>query len=323
VPPSHNLGLPQYSKFALVAVTHCDRRIQDRLDLPNGTIVLPNAAGILDEQWRQWLGELRTNDVEQANLIFLRHVHSAEPNVLDHENERLTQEVSDIFGLLQFTGTPSYMRAMFLTGTVEADRLNIRQIGNVRDFYRPVGVRSTSVTSARLQSAENCARRWWEILASSKFKRFIRGSNILMEALHEYYGQERLHQCVRALEALILPVTGSTRTQFIHRCQTFTRANQKHVEMLGEIFDMRSDVEHVHEWDRSLEHYSVTDRQSIAKHRTRQAQALALTVYSRVLSDSAISQIFESDGSLQSFWALQDHVRKKQWAPQLDLTLIR
>ena len=51
----------------------------------------------------------------------------------------------------------------------------------------------------------------------------IRGVNILFNELQQQPGQDRLHQFVRSLEALILPDVGNTKHQFAHRCQTFAR----------------------------------------------------------------------------------------------------
>jgi hypothetical protein len=145
-----------------------------------------------------------------------------------------------------------------------------------------------------------------------------------MGGLQEYYGQERLHQFVRALEALILPQAGSTHRQFVHRCQTFTVANQDHAVILNEMFAMRSAVEHLHESPSALEQQYADEQQRmrIAERRTRQAEALATWVYRRLLDDATLRAEFETDMTIGAFWQRPDHERKAIWGASLDLTIV-
>ena len=48
------------------------------------------------------------------------------------------------------------------------------------------------------------------------------------KGLKEETGEDRLHQFVRSLEALILPKINATTRQFAHRYQTFARAGKRH-----------------------------------------------------------------------------------------------
>src|SRR5207249_7679539 len=58
---------------------------------------------------------------------------------------------------------------------------------------------------------------------------------------------DRLHQFVRAVEALVKPEPEKTRNQFAHRIsQTFTLANDETRAILLQLFDLRSYVEHMH-----------------------------------------------------------------------------
>jgi hypothetical protein len=74
----------------------------------------------------------------------------------------------------------------------------------------------------------------------AQYRRVIRGMNTLFNSLKET-GQDRLHQFVRSLEALILTDIGRTEKQFEHRCHIFARAGNDIRGLLLECFDMRSD----------------------------------------------------------------------------------
>ena len=132
---------------------------------------------------------------------------------------------------------------------------------------------------------------------------------------------ERLHHFVRALEALVLPDVGATRRQFIHRCQTFCRPSRFATQVLTESFDMRSDTEHLNEWDKSLTVHS--DPEQVAFERTLQMESLASFAYARILEDGALRKSFEDEGKLKEFWALDDGGRRKSWGPQLDLSRVK
>jgi hypothetical protein len=49
--------------------------------------------------------------------------------------------------------------------------------------------------------------------------------------------------------------------------------------ILEEAFDMRSDAEHVQDWNRAIAANPITQREDIAPHRTRQMEWLATTTY--------------------------------------------
>jgi hypothetical protein len=309
-------------KFALIAVQAVDTDVSGEIRLPGGTLVYPSLVQTVDDGWRRWLGEGRIEALEETNLVLIRHRPSQQPQVLDAEHEALGMEVMDMFALLQFSGAAAYQGASLLKGSNEGGHPNIRQFGKLRPFYQPPGMVSVPVTLQRLRAAETRSADWRRIQSSGDFRRFIRGANILMEGLHQYAGQERLIACVRALEALILPDVGRTKNQFVHRCQTFTKANQANMDLLREIYEMRSDIEHVHEWDRSLSAYPVNDREAVAMCRTRQVQILATRQYHRILGDQTIQTVFQSDTSIDAFWQQSDHIRKQTWQDEVDLSAV-
>lgn len=311
-------------KFALVAVTQCRTDVRGEIDLGYGTTALPRIVDVLDPTWRSWLGESGTGEIERANLVLFRSRNSNTPRILDGENDDLVQEVTDVWAVLQFSGIVERQTVTWLTGTVEAGRLNFRQVGHARPFFTSTASAPTVATTNRLRAADGHAHEWSTILASRRYKRIIRGANVLMGGLQEYYGQERLHQFVRSLEALILPQVGSTQRQFVHRCQTFTIANQDHAMILNDMFAMRSAVEHLHESASALEQQYADEQQRmrIAERRTRQAEALATWSYRRLLDNATLRAEFETDVTIAAFWQRPDHERKAIWGAALDLTII-
>ena len=69
---------------------------------------------------------------------------------------------------------------------------------------------------------------------------------------------------------------------------------------------MRCDVEHVHEWDRSLQTYPAAEREHIAYWRTRQMETLACAAYTKVLLDPRLAECFYDENKLAEFWQKPD-----------------
>ncbi len=144
-----------------------------------------------------------------------------------------------------------------------------------------------------------------------------------MDGLQKERGEERIHQFVRSLEALILPEISKTTRQFTHRCQTFAMASPHAPQILEEAFELRSMAEHLNDWEQALESYPKDDREFVALHRTRQMEQLAAFAYSRVLKSDSIRSHFVSETKQGEFWKLPDNDRRSVWGTQLDLRLIK
>ena len=214
-----------------------------------------------------------------------------------------------------------YENAELLGGSSQQGTPNIRQIRKLPTFYRSKGYRRAAVTKGWLEEAiVHRAGMMSMDTSNAEFRRVMRGLNILIDGIQHRNGQDRLHQFVRALEALILPDIGSTERQFAHRCQTFAVAGDNTRDLLLEAFAMRSDTEHVHPWDRAVQHYPADRREDVCWQRTRQIERLACDAYSRLLGDAALREHFRTDEAIVAFWKMRDDQRRALWGKPLDIT---
>jgi hypothetical protein len=200
--------------------------------------------------------------------------------------------------MLQLEDVPEYADAEIVAGAVSEDGTNVRHVGKLPEFRHTKGYVRSRVDIARLETAAKLREALEQIegmLPSHKFVRFMRGLNVLKDGLLQIIGQERIHQFVRSLEALILPQVGSTKKQFAHKCQTFAQASAQSKTILEEAFDMRSDTEHLQDWNRALQSHSTADRDDIALQRTHQMERLATSAYSRILGEKSLWAHFEDD----------------------------
>ena len=113
-------------------------------------------------------------------------------------------------------------------------------------FYRTKGYSPLPLNVNKLEKAVLMRNGLEQIdSATGSFVRLIRGWNVLMDGLQKNIGEERIHQFVRSLEALILPEVGKTKSNLFIRCQTFATANPDNSKNLNESFELRSMCEHL------------------------------------------------------------------------------
>ena len=315
-------------KFALVALENLYTDFPDYKDhkqrLSDGTWIFGGIPVAIDAKWKEWIGKIRLSRLENSNLIMTYSETRAVPQVLDEHHERLKKRLSQAFSLLQLSGVLEYEGANLLCGFFFEGKWEVRQISELPFFYQTRGYTRTPVTIERLERAIQLRKALEELDSTpDDFKRLKWGWRVLMDGIQKKHGQERIHQFVRSLEALILPEIGQTKRQFTHRCQTFAKASQNTKQILEEAFELRSMAEHLNDWEQALGSYPEADREIIALHRTRQMEQLASFAYSCILENDAVRSHYMNETKQGEFWKLPDGARKKVWGTQLDLTLIR
>lgn len=312
-------------KFAMLAFDGIYSDLPDaEFQLSDGTWVMPRVPGVADLGiWKEWIGSIRAGSLERANLVLLAQVESDKPLVLDEIHHRLRDGLGQLFYFLHFRQGIECSGANepdLLCGSSANGRPIIRQMNKLPAFYQSRGYTRAPITKGWLEDAL-ALRSGAKVVGSTvgDFRRIILGLNVLFSGMRET-GQERLHQLVRSLEALILPDTGKTKSQFVHRCQTFALSGAVAQLALREIFDMRSDTEHLQDWNRAVQTYPVAEREDLCWQRTRQAEQLACFAYSRVLLDESVQAYFRTDETLAEFWSFPDDKRRTIWGRALDIT---
>jgi hypothetical protein len=308
-------------KFALLAVgTYVDLpaaafQLSDRTWVMRGVPV--SDLGV----WNEWIGSIRTDRLKEANFVLFVEEPSDNPEIVDAVHQRLGDDLTWLFCLMHLHSDFQCETPELLCGSSEQGAPNIRQMRQLPIFYQSKGSRRAPITKGLLEEAVVHRAGVAAIEANKgEFQRTMRGLKILLNGLQQRSGQDRLHQFVRSLEALILPGITKTKKHFAHRCQTFARPGNDTRDLLKQAFDMRSDTEHVHRWNRSVLNHPEDQRENLCLQRTRQIEHLACDAYSRLLYDPALRDHFRTDDTISAFWNLLDHERRKLWGKPLDIT---
>ena len=225
--------------------------------------------------------------------------------------------------MLRLLGTIEYESAFALSGYVEDGHSVCRRFAQTERFNITRGCLPWLIKEEDLETATKLRREYSKLLTKFPQRwRFGRGCHALKVAFEQYYASDRLHGLVRSLEALILPEIGSTEKQFVTRCSMFAgpkSSEGKIRSVLQEVYKMRCDIEHIHDWDRSLQNYPIDDRENIALWRTRQMEELTSSVYKRILLDNSLQKHFFTDSDTLTFWKQPEDVIRQAFGEVCDI----
>jgi hypothetical protein len=127
---------------------------------------------------------------------------------------------------------------------------------------------------------------------------------------------DRLHQYCRCIDGLIVSKQGEARKQFKSRTELFI--GPLHHDMMGETYDVRSDVEHLHE-NKHLEVFDRTARLELVK-KLEMMEYIARSALVRIALEPKLWPHFANTSALQAFWALDDQQRRALWGAAINPT---
>jgi hypothetical protein len=306
-------------KYALVGLSV---KLDDSFPLTQLTPhhwVMTDAGFAVPSEWREWLGSMRVRELESDNLFLVSKMPSNTPDVLDGENQTLQNHVSDFYSglLLSSSFAPSH-RPVLLTGSRRHGEIGIRSQANFDPTiphalrHYPSLLKTEIEQAARLAEAIDTART---AASGQSHWRFFRLLSLYVEARTIQDNLERLHQYCRCIEGLLMTTPGKSEKQFKSRGELFI--GPRHHELMGEIYEVRGAVEHLHE-HRYLEIFDREVRLGLLKKEVI-AEYIARTALARIAGDSAILRYFANADSLMKFWALTVPERQKIWGAPVSL----
>src|SRR3989454_9316048 len=253
----------------------------------------------------EWMGSIKLEALRDANFALYTTMPSSKPKILDVENLQLVETLNYfLYGIL-LQGVPAYERGFSLTGAHVAAEINVRQCSDLKDYRPSFGMPPFRLGVDELRRAAGLIDRLRGVdTGGADWGRLRRGLKVLFDGtLMPNKDGDRLHQFVRAVEALVKPEPEKTRNQFAHRIsQTFTLANDETRAILLQLFDMRSNVEHMHPVVDVLQEGDEPARIATVNRRTRQTDILARDALLRVINSDALLEMFRTDARIDDFW---------------------
>ena len=270
----------------------------------------------LEGHWERWLGTISAEHLAHANLFLVAKTRSQTLDVLDGENVELKKLVYWFhLGLLLSARLTTFDDPIQLTGSSYDGDVSVRQVGHASRAAATLGLPPETLTTDCLTRAAAIASALQEWGSTGGSWRFNRVLNIYAAARANADALERIHQFSRCIDGLILPNAGKTRSQFMSRSETFIGPREH--ALMGAIYDIRSLVEHLREYE-FLEPPSRSGRVELFR-KAALIEYLARHCIGRVLLTKTLWPHFSSPAALESFWTLPPADRGQLWGDAIDL----
>ena len=263
--------------------------------------------------WREWLGTIRTEEVEGSNLFLLSKMRSQAPQVVDAETAELKRHAGHFYaGLLLASPFSPAHKPVLLAGYHQDGEINVRSQDDYEPAIPSMARHYPAVTLAELQLAAKIATQ----IAAIETAPLNGGHWRLFKVIHLYLearairdNMDRLHQYCRCIDGLIVSKQGEAKKQFKSRTELFI--GPRHHDMMGETYDVRGDVEHLHE-NKHLEVFDRTARLELVK-KLEIMEYIARSALVRIVVEPRLWPHFSNTPALQAFWALDDGQRRALW----------
>jgi hypothetical protein len=311
---------PNY-KFACLAIQNASvsDELRGQIQLAPGLWCVDQLPFGVGDFWTSHLGEGRIEQIMRSNVLIFCIAPAQQPQVLDGENEALMQRVQRMFYALLMQLVFHHDGVELFSGARVDENPDIRQITDLRDHFRPPQVRVGRISRAHLVRAAGAEGGIQEYLRrTGGADRLWHGFHALQRGFMEFYGDERLHQFVRAVEAILRLEAGRSRTQFAHRAQLFSGRSNENREWLLELYDLRSATEHMNDYRAVLGHRGAR-WDDTATLRAYEAQVLASQVYLRLAESAALRGRFNDDANSEQFWRMLEADQQSEWGAAFDV----
>jgi len=304
-------------KFALIGLNIYVEDGFERFSPQPGLMALGGEALGLPDHWREWLGTSRVEDVEECSLLLLAKMPSAAPDILDAESAMLRHRVAHWFGGLMFCSKFHQAKELFLAiGGRDHRTVDLRQFTTFDPPCRAVVDPGDPVSVADMKRAADIGEKLGAFVGpwQEDHWRLLRCLGIYQAARCNRDMLDRVHQFTRCIEGLIVPEAGDTKRQFKGRTELFI--GPRHHALMGELYDVRSAVEHLHEY-RYLEQFDRATRLRLAELEAI-SEGIARNCLARILLCPDLTARFGSVAALGEFWLLPPDQRRAIWGEPID-----
>ena len=305
-------------KYAFISINGrgMESSLPDELQIESDLWICRKFPFVIPDHWKEWMGEFFYDDVMESNLFLVAKCAAVNLESLDAINKKLTDKVYSLYWGILFAdafrckGTPYQ-----ITGERSENGISIRQIVPLPEIFFTNGIHVCELTHDSAINAQRLAAVFPELSNQSRYLRFFRVLNSFYRALQSNEVHDRLHQFVRCIEGFMLPEIGATRRQFVSRSSLFISPFNS--DLIGEIYDIRCDVEHMHSPIKSIR---AANKGEILENRTIISEHIARYCVQRFLLNRALWVHFEEDERIRSFWSLPADDQRSIWGSPFDLS---
>lgn len=315
------IEIPANHKYATLALTishHLTLGFGEPFSLGHGLWVTGEMPVAVPEHWRQWLGSIRIDRLDEANLFLFTHRPTAHPRVLDADTQAVIKSVERLyFSLLMAAPYIGHENDPLLSGARHDGGIDVRRVIQYDAVLAPPGCRGAVLDDAMLVLTRELYNGLLQIEGGGEHSRLWRMVRAFYTALQDNQFGSRIHQLVRCIEGFVFPDEGQTRRQMTSRTELFL--GPRHHELVQTLFDIRSAVEHLHGPNRVVNNADPNLATLRLAELSYEAEAIARYCLRRLLTTPALWPSFTDDAALAAFWSMQAAERRLLWGTPMEV----
>ncbi|MCF1473141.1 hypothetical protein FS763_14455 [Agrobacterium vitis] len=303
-------------KFALLGLNIDMVESLPALKLPQGYSILQNRF-VLPEHWKEWLGSTRVEEVEECSVYLVVTMQAKQPDVIDDDNLKLKKLINHwYFGLLLTDKFVNISNPFIAIGVRQRGEIDVLEFQPFEAAGSGIVEHYPAVSGGHLERAINIAKTLESLASTGGVSnwRLLRCLAIYRDARIKTDLLDRLHQFVRCIDGLIVSEPGRGKQQFKGRTELFI--GSIHQAFMGELFDLRSHIEHLHE-NLHLEIFDRDVRIEIAR-KEAVSEFIARTCLLQILESPDLCLHFGNVEALRAFWQIEQSERREIWGPPVD-----
>jgi hypothetical protein len=314
MPPDHRPNIDVGYKFGLLSLPRVrpGGGVEASFEVGPGLAMTTSLPQAKLDRWKEWIGSLRLEEIEQAGTYLIAVEPSARPHVLDSENKHLRARVVRYHtGLLVAVPFMAHGEAAFVTGGNDAGETDVREFTTYPMVRRAPGVKSGLVTASRAREALRLAAALESLEGGAGSPRIPRILTAFRRAVGSRELDERVHQFVRCVEGF---VGGNDAATFAHNASQLVKGN--HRDLLRHLYRIRSSTEHLSGPWRDI---GGTQEQQLTTlvERAIQAETLARFALHVFLINPTLWPHMHDEKSVAAFWQLPGRERQRLWPTKL------
>ena len=309
-------SIPPGTKFATINLTHCSVAddFGDLTMLSNELSVHRRRLFDLGADFDRDIGARSAEHFRTANLVLMASAASTLPTVRDEEWLRLDHRAFMLFYAILMHGIPNFWTAAVASGGTTDVRTAVLHFSPSLPFYRTPYAVPTRVDAETLRGADAVVGGMVQVFTSNDFGRLRRGVNALVAAWKQVSVADRLHGCVRALDAVMKLPPNKSRVEFANRLPLFAKGTRV-ADIAEAAYRLRSYNEHLSEWPQQLGHVALADRPAFVARHAFYAEVVTGFVYRTLLANATLLSLFRTDEGIDAFWS----TGRGAWPHQIDL----
>lgn len=315
------LQIDKNDKFALITLPfpQIDGGITE-LSLGSDIWLTKHAPLNLTANWREWIGTIRNEQFQKANGFLIIKCPASQPSILDGENQTLMQQICYVLDGLLIVTTPYCQSPPFLiTGANVDGTVSVR---GIQELTQPVckAFNQSSIMGklnvCDFQQAKKLGDALESVNANPAHSRIKRALSAFFAGIRDTRSEERLHQFCRSIDGIIFSRKGQGKRDFRERACDFI--DTKPDDIMDEIYEMRSAVEHLRPAESEVQNTDLRRRRLRVLERSVQSEAIARFALQRVLLNNNLLRQFEDDQAIERFWTNPENTRRNEWGTPLN-----